>query len=440
MRFREPLRFIFPKSNKGFTLVETMMSVGVMSIVMAGIATAVVSTVKEGEMQAKDSMIAMEDLMVQTAQQDYLTRAAPSYYFLHVPIRSFCGSSEKVPCLRQLDSVTGALAEVNSAPGIPNSIDFYKDVSGELKKVKLSSMSAAGAVNEEVHMMAGTNIDVSRLTAQRKTSFVYASWPLTDEYSEALPILVRKKDAAMLSHLKQFGASWEKAAPGGVALYNVSLNSAKAQALAKSLKDSLVVVYNINRPSQFVVQKVTDILNCPQDAGTKNLCKQAAMLISDFATPTLETAGFANVMAVKTNNVPISSGFTANANIGSRAHLTSKYIPTSKSVLVQGNWFAGTNTATDYLFPRNSFSLYDDRAILQGDLSYSPVDIKRIQHYMNANGNEATLVMLPVDLGYIKLKESRQFKDKFDLVVESASHEVIVLVPSIKYKTDADTG
>lgn len=416
-----------------------MISVGVMSIILAGIATAVVSTVKEGEIEAKDSLNSMEDLMVQTAQQDYLTRAAPSYYFLHVPIRSFCGSSAKIPCLRQLDPATGALTEVNSSPGIPNSIDFYKDTSGEMKKTKLPGMSAAGAVNDAVHMMMGANIDVSRLTAQRKTSFVYASWPLTDEYSEALPILVRKKDAAMLSHIKQFGASYENAAPKGISFYNVSLTPAKAQKLVKDLKDSLVVAYNINRPNQFVLQKVTDIMNCPQDATTKNLCKQAGMLISDLATPGLEAAGFANTMVVKTDDVPISSSFTANAAPGSRQHLTSKYIPTSKSVLVQGNWFAGTNTSNDYLFPRKSFSLYDDRPMLQGDLDFSPVDVKRIQHYMNANGSDASIVLLPVDLGYIKLKESKQFKDKFDLVVESASHEVIVLVPSIKLKTDADT-
>lgn len=419
--------------------METMISVGIMSIVMAGIATAVVSTVQDAEIEAKDSVNSMEDLMMQTAQQDYLTRAAPSYYFLHVPIRTFCGSSEKIPCLRQLDPASGALLEVNSAPGIPTSIDFYKDTSGEMKKTKLPGMSAAGAVNEAVHMMAGATIDVSRLTAQRKTSFVYASWPLNDEYSEALPILVRKKDAAMLSHIKQFGASHENPAPAGVSFYNVSLTPAKAQLLAKSLKDSMVVVYNINRPNQFVVQRITDIINCPQDAMTKNMCKQAGMLISDLATPGLEAAGFANTIAVKTNNIQMASGFSANTAAGSRTHLTSKYIPTSKSVLVQGNWFAGTNTSTDYLFPRSSFSLYDERTELQGDLNYSPVDVKRIQHYMNANGSDATLVMLPVDLGYIKLKESKQFKDKFDLVVESASHEEVVLVPSIKYKNETNT-
>jgi len=45
-------------------------------------------------------------------------------------------------------------------------------------------------------------------------------------------------------------------------------------------------------------------------------------------------------------------------------------------------------------------------------------------------------VVLPVDLGYIKLKQSVQFADKFDLVVTSASHQEIVLVPSIKLKSD----
>ncbi|AZZ36675.1 hypothetical protein CIK05_07700 [Bdellovibrio sp. qaytius] len=434
----KPLRDLFLKSNKGFTLVETMVSVGIMSVVLAGLATAVVRTVQDGETQAKDSMNSMEDLMVQTAQQDYLIRAAPSYYFLHVPIRSACSGGEKVPCLRHIDPATGALTPLAPGAGIPATIDFYKDVSGELKNVKLSGMSAAGDISDQVHMMSADVVDVSKLTSQKNNSYVYASWPLYDDSSDALPILVRKKGAAILTHIKQLGSSYENAAPTGISLFNVALTPDKAQILAADLKDSLAVIYNINRPSQFVVQKIASATNCPFDATSKGFCKTTGNSISTMATTQLEAAGFANIMALKIDNVLVSSGFDENGPVGTRTHLSSKYIPTSKAVSVQGSWF-GANGSTDYLFPRNSFGLFDERPGYQGDLSYSPVDVKRIQHYLNANNSDTSLVVLPVDLGYIKLKQSVQYVDKYDLVVTSASHEEIILVPSIKLKTDTES-
>lgn len=435
MGSNEPSHFNFLKSNRGFTLVETMVSVGIMSIVLAGLATAVVNTVRDGEIQAKDSMNVMEDLMVQTAQQDYLTRAAPSYYFLHVPIRSFCSGSEKVPCLRQIDPATGALVQVSGGAGIPNTIDFYKDLSGDLKKIKLSGMSAAGAINDSVNMMLGETIDVSKLTAQRNNSYVYASWPLFDDNSEALPVLVRKKNAAILTHIKQFGASYQNSAPAGISLFNVTLTPDKVDMLVKDLKDSLAVVYNISRPTQFVVQRITSALNCPKDATSKNFCKTTGNSISTFSTAPLEAAGFPNTVALKLDPVQISGSYTPNGTVGTRTHLASAFIPTSTSISLSGNWFAA-NGGQDYLFPRNSFSLYDDRSAFQEDLSYSPVDVKRIQHYFDMNSADASLVVLPVDLGYIKLRQSAQFQNKYDLVVTSASHEEIILVPSIKEKGD----
>jgi prepilin-type N-terminal cleavage/methylation domain-containing protein len=434
----KPSRDLFSKSNKGFTLVETMVSVGIMSVILAGLATAVVTTVRDGEVQAKESMTSMEDLMVQTAQQDYLTRAAPSYYFLHIPIRSFCSGSEKIPCLRQIDPATGGLVQVNSTAGIPATIGYYKDVSGELKNTKLSGMSASGDINNEVHMISNDTLDVSKLTSQKNNSYVYASWPLYDEYSEALPILVRKKGAAILTHIKQYGASYENEAPTGISLFQVALTTDKAQILANDLKDSLAVIYNINRPSQFVIQKITNTTNCPLDASTRGFCKTTGNSISPLATTQLDSDGFNNVMALKIDNLQISGEYDDNGQVGSRAHLSSKLIPTSKSVSVQGSWFAG-NGSNDFLFPRSSFSLFDDRPGYQGDLSYSPVDVKRIQHYLNANNSDTSLVVLPVDLGYIKLKQSAQYADKFDLVVTSASHLEIILVPSIKLKSDTDS-
>lgn len=434
----EPSCFNFLKSNKGFTLVETMVSVGIMSIVLAGLATAVVNTVRDGELQAKDSMNVMDDLMVQTAQQDYLTRAAPSYYFLHVPIRSFCSGSEKVPCLRQIDPQTGSLVQVSGNAGIPNTIDFYKDISGDMKETKLSGMSASGDINDSVHMMSGETVDVSKLTAQRNNSYVYASWPLFDDNSEALPVLVRKKNAAILTHIKQFGASYENSAPVGISLFDVALTPDKADALVKDLKDSLAVVYNINRPTQFVIQRVTNALNCPHDATTKNFCKTTGKSISTLATDPLEAAGFPNTVALKLDNVQISGSYTPNGMVGTRTHLASRYIPTSTSVSLSGNWFAAIGSS-DFLFPRGSFSLYDERPGFQGDLSFSPVDVKRIQHYLNANNSDTSLVVLPVDLGYIKLRQSAQFQNKYDLIVTSASHEEIILVPSIKEKGDPNS-
>lgn len=434
----KPSRCAFIKSNKGFTLVETMVSVGIMSIVLAGLATAVVNTVQDGEAAAKESMTSMEDLQVQTAQQDYLTRAAPSYYFMHVPIRSFCSGSDKIPCLRQIDPATGSLTQVNASNGIPSTIGYYKDVSGDLKNIKLSGMSASGDVNDEVHMMSGDTVDVSRLTAQKNNSYVYASWPLYDEFSEALPILVRKKGASILTHIKQYGASYENSAPTGISLFDVALAADKAQSLAADLKDSLAVIYNINRPNQFVVQRISNATSCSYDTTTKAFCKTTGNSISPLATTPLEATGFENVMALKIDNLQISQNFNDNGSVGSKTHLTSKYIPTSKSVSVQGSWFAASGS-NDFLFPRNSFSLYDDRPGYQGDLSYSPVDVKRIQHYLNANNSDTSLVILPVDLGYIKLKQSAQFSDKYDLVVTSASHQEVILVPSIKLKTDAES-
>lgn len=437
--FDEPFRFNFLKSNKGFTLVETMVSVGIMSVVLAGLATAVVNTVRDGEIQAKDSMNAMEDLMVQTAQQDYLTRAAPSYYFLHVPIRSFCSGSEKIPCLRKIDPSTGALTGISGGNGIPSTIDFYKDVSGEMKKTKLSGMSASGEINNSVSMMSSENVDISKLTTQNSNSYVYASWPLFNEESEALPILVRKKNASYLTHIKQFGASYENTAPAGISLFNVSLTTDKANILVNDLKDSLAVIYNVNRPTQFVIQKITQALNCPKDPSTQNFCKVTGKSIStSSATDDLLAVGFANTIALKLENVQISGTYAANAGAGSRTHLASRYIPTSTSVSISGNWFAAGGGG-DYLFPRSSFSLADDRPSFQGDLDYSPVDVKRIQHYYNMNSHEATLVVLPVDLGYIKLKQSAQFPDKYDLIVTSSSHEEVILVPSIKEKNDPNS-
>lgn len=427
----------FCESNKGFTLVETMVSVGIMSIILAGLATAVVQTVKDGEVEAKDSMNSMEDLMVQSAQQDYLTRAAPSYYFLHVPIRSFCSGSEKIPCLRYIEPATGKLTQI-SGGGIPSTIGFYKDVSGEMKDVKLNGMSASGDINDQVHMMSGDTLDVSKITSAKKNSYVYASWPLVDDKSEALPILVRKKDAAILTHIKQFGASYENSAPTGISLFNVSLTADKAKLLAENLKDSMVVVYNINRPSQFVIQKVTNTMNCPQDGMTRSFCKTTGNSISPLATTPLDADAFNNVMAIKIDNLNISSSFAENAKAGSRTHLASKYIPSSTSVSVLGSWF-GSSGANDYLFPRSSFSLFDERPGYQGDLSFSPVDVKRIQHYLNANNSDTSLVVLPVDLGYIKLKQSAQYQDKYDLVVTSTSHAEVILVPSIKIKSDPES-
>lgn len=438
MGLKKPLRYYFLKSNKGFTLVETMVSVGIMSIVLAGIAVSVVNTVRDGEIEAKDSMNAMEDLMVQTAQQDYLTRAAPSYYFLHVPIRSFCSGSEKVPCLRQIDPANGKLTQVSSGGGIPTTIDFYKDISGDMKKIKLSGMSAAGDINDSVHMMSGEAIDVSKISMQRNNSYVYTSWPLFDENSEALPILVRKRDASILTHIKQFGASYENSAPTGISLFDVALTPDKAQLLVKNIKDSLAVVYNINRPTQFVIQRITHALSCPQDASSKNFCKTTGNSISTLATDSLEAAGFSNTIALKLENVQISGTYSDNGVVGARTHLASRYIPTSTSVSLSGNWFAATG-GNDYLFPRGSFSLYDDRPGFQGDLAFSPVDVKRIQHYLNANNSDTSLVVLPVDLGYIKLKQSLQFPNKYDLIVTSASHHEVVLVPSIKEKGDPDS-
>lgn len=434
----KPSRPIFFKSNKGFTLVETLVSVGIMSIILAGLATAIVQTVRDGEVQARDSMNSMEDLKVQSAQQDYLARAAPSYYFLHVPIRSFCSGSEKVPCLRFIDPSTGRLTQLAGTGGIPSSIGFYKDISGDLKDVKLNGMSAAGDINDQVHMMNGESVDVSRLTSAKKNSYVYASWPLVDDQSEALPILVRKKDAAILTHIKQFGASYENAAPTGISLFNVSLTADKAKALAENLKDSMVVVYNINRPTQFVVQKITNTMNCPQDGMTRSFCKTTGNSISPLATTPLDADAFNNVMAVKIDNLTISGSYSENAVAGSRTHLASKYIPTSTSVKVGGSWFGSTG-GNDYLFPRGSFSLYDERPGYQGDLSFNPVDVKRIQHYLNANNSDTSLVVLPVDLGYIKLKQSVQHQDKYDLVVTSSSHPEVILVPSIKIKSDPDS-
>ena len=435
----KPSRAAFIKSNKGFTLVETMVSVGIMSVVLAGLATAIVSTLRDGEASAKESMNAMEDLQVQTAQQDYLTRAAPSYYFMHVPIRSFCSGSEKVPCLRKIDPATGALTGINSGSGLPATIDFYKDVSGDMKKTKLSGMSASGEINSSVYMMSGSNVDISKLTTQSNNSYVYASWPLFNENSEALPILVRKKNASYLTHIKQFGASYENTAPAGISLFNVALTADKAQLLVKDLKDSLAVVYNVNRPTQFVIQKITQALNCAKDSTTQNFCKVTGKSISvSAATDDLVAVGFANTVALKLDNVQISGAYSANAPAGSRTHLASGYIPTSTSVSISGNWFAAGG-AGDYLFPRSSFSLADDRADFQGDLDYSPVDVKRIQHYYNMNSHEATLVVLPVDLGYIKLKQSAQFPEKYDLVVTSSSHEEVILVPSIKEKNDPNS-
>lgn len=434
----KPSCFTFLKPNKGFTLVETMVSVGIMSIVLAGLATAVVNTVQDGEAAAKDAMNSMEDLQVQTAQQDYLTRAAPSYYFMHIPIRSFCSGSEKIPCLRQIDPATGGLTQVNPSAGIPPTISYYKDISGELKNTKLSGMSASGDVSDEVHMMIGSAVDVSRLTSQKNNSYVYASWPLYDDTSEALPILVRKKGASILTHKKQFGASYQNSAPTGISLFDISLTSDKAQVFASELKDSLAVIYNINRPTQYVVQKITYATNCAYNSSTKSFCKTTGNSISPLATTPLEADGFMNVMALKIDNLQISQSFDDNGSDGGKTHLTSKYIPTSKSVNVQGSWFAA-NGGNDYLFPRNSFSLYDERPGYQGDLSFSPVDVKRIQHYLNANNSDTSLVVLPVDLGYIKLKASSQFADKYDLVVTSASHQEVILVPSIKLKSDTDS-
>lgn len=434
----KPSLGLFFKSNKGFTLVEALVSIGIMSVILAGLATAVVNTVRDSEDQAKDAMNSMEDLAIQSAQQDYLTRAAPSYYFLHVPIRSFCAGSEKIPCLRQIDPATGNLTQVNAGTGFASTINFYRDVSGELKDTKLSGMSATGAINDEVHMMSGETLDVSRLTSQRNNSYVYASWPLFDESSEALPIMVRKNNAAILTHLKQYGASYENAAPAGISLFQLALATDKAQALANDLKDSMAVIYNINRPSQFVVQKITDATNCPQDSTTKSFCTTTGNSISPLATTPIEADGFNNVMALKIDNLQISKTFDNDGSAGSRTHLTSLYIPTSRSVNVQGSWFS-SNGSNDFLFPRSSFSLFDERQGYQGDLSYSPVDVKRIQHYLNANNSDTSLVVLPVDLGYIKLKKSIQYPDKLDLVVTSASHQDLVLVPSIKLANDAET-
>lgn len=438
MNKAKPSLFNIIKSSKGFTLVETMVSVGIMAVVIAGMSIAVVDTVRQGETEAKDSINSMENLMIQTAQQDYLTRAAPSYYFLHVPIRSFCSGSGKVPCLRKIDPTTGALTEVNSAPGVPSTFDFYKDVSGEMKSVKLSGMSAAGVINDSIKMMAGSTVDVSKLTTATNNSYIYASWPLFDEQSKPLPILVRKKNASFLTHVKQYGASYENPAPSSISLFNVALNIDKADALVSELKDSLAVVYNINRPNQFVVQRIQTAVNCPKDSTTKNFCKLKSNEINSDATPMFEPGGFANMIAMTIVNVNMTSSFAANGTAGSRAHLASDMIPNSTSVNVLGNWFASSGT-NDYLFPRNSFSLHDDRSDFQADLNFSPVDVKRIQHYMNMNSVDTSLVVLPVDLGYIKLKQSPQYENKYDLVVVSASHEEIILVPSVKEKNDPNS-
>lgn len=417
-----------------------MVSVGIMSVVIAGLSVAVVNTVRSGEVEAKESMASMEDLMVQTAQQDYLIRAAPSYYFLNVPIRSFCSGSEKIPCLRQIDPATGKLVQVSNggSGGIPSIFSFYKDASADLKKTKLAGMSASGDINDDISMMAGQAVDVSKLTAAKNNSYVYASWPLFDDKSEALPILVRRKNASILVHKKQFGASYENEAPNSMSLFEVTLTPAKAAELVKDLKDTLAVVYNINRPNQFVVQKITSAVNCPQDGTTKNYCKVTGNSISTLATDGLVAEDFANSVVLKIEPLPISTTLVQDGREGSRTHLANDMIPTSRSVNVSGNWFAATGS-NDYLFPRGSFSLYDERPGYQGDLSYSPVDVKRIQHYLNANNSDTSLVVLPVDLGYIKLKQSPQFQNKYDLVVVSASHQEIILVPSVKQKDDPDS-
>lgn len=265
------------KNQKGFTLVEIVVAVGIMGIVTyAG-----VSAYQYFMGQSKKELKKLDNISEFTLFAKDVAKLAEgagiSTYYLNFPITKSCGQASQgsiatTPCLQTLDSkevfhpITST--DLPSNLNNPNNlcIQFYRDAFGSLKRKK--AFPGDNSRKEDLLHNEAFTYDFDKS--------VYATWPLVDESSKPFVVMKRRSDGLVL---RTMDAPFSASNPSS----QYAFFKAQGELNISQLEGYPFLIYGSLFVDQFMIHVAEDIVSCHENrafcdsqAQTYNSCMKLA--------------------------------------------------------------------------------------------------------------------------------------------------------------------
>ena len=368
-------------NNRGFTLIETLAAVMLISIVFMGVI--------EGANQFFSTSVAA----IQLGSQDKVRRkfgldfisaiesADISLHFQHLPITAGGTCVTGQPCVQSLSSSN--VLQPYALAGA-STVEFFRDAQGTLAPGTAFGNNVQGDVNASQVIQ---NLPLS-IGANLTSTPVYVTWPLVDENSGAFVLLKSTSLGVSFTFPDTFATPSPPDSAGNWAIF-----SASAAGIApSSLAGNLLVIYNAYSDNQFFFQTITNAMDCSQPpAPAASQCTTiASSLNSTFNTGCLNSA--VGSKACPTGSVG-TNGQTQNyyalnlQTVDSTAF--SAFLPAG--VPSAGTW--GSQSADFFIFPTAFFSVTNAN---EPDLTAS-ADIRKIVHFYHSNALQESFFAIPVE-------------------------------------------
>lgn len=234
--------------NSGFSLVETLVALAVFAVV-----TGLVMQYTKVFFQEKEVLRAyIEKSNVTSFGTRFISMAVSAdlgTLFLHLPIPTVC-VSDRLPCIQSVNRETGELTPLVN-PDLPETIEFYKDSSGELENHLASSAAPSAVFDATYEVNKRLPGSLSGLANQASVT-----WPLNDKNSLEFPVLSRFNSSVVFRFVAITASS--KATPGEFILTTFNGTSGDLDRLL----GMPLIIYNVYSPQQYIVRWLREFVSC----------------------------------------------------------------------------------------------------------------------------------------------------------------------------------
>lgn len=461
------------KRLAGFTLIEIIVTMGLVSIVSFGAITLMLNNAKQNQTLVDSVKTGTTDYLKKEAFIQFGLDASIASDFQNFPVAASGCWGKPVPCLRVTNNYkkftfSPVTATVASGLNLNSGFQFYTDKSGEIKTKTIESVNLTGqTITTKLKASdAYTILDVANwhefyfthpLCDQKSTGvcnhgdmpFVVMTKsekdinlsfnnilaklgkincdPLVTDSTFKLPKNVGTENYKDMSSSLSNGYAFFKA---DSLLSNTTSNSVTDEQI-NSLKGKLLLIYDRSNISNYIVQYIEDIIRC--STSTTNIPIITNTFCNDVYNDYIQQSGQRFPLVSSPVDIQVKKEMRGSflvklssidpSNVDPQVtRLINKYIPEITNFEGLTNPVVWRNQSSVYMFPTKHFSFYressSDSSVINWYSGTTDGDI--VQNYSNAeycaNGEAPSLAAVPISLTAYYLRDP-------NLPNESCNHQ-----------------
>lgn len=386
------------KSERGFSLTEIMIAMGIMAVVAFGGFQAYEYFVKQTKKEASKMDDLSEFNLLTKDLLKFAEGAGISTAYLNLPIKvKDCDESE--PCLKKLVNESFKNLEAGEIPPILQSqtcIQFFRDANAVLDQKK--------AYPDKIDK--DKVFEIKDMEIETPTVETFATWTLKDENSPPIILMKSREGGVVMNLIRQ--PTVEVSIDNNInnVRYALYQSDAPLEEIMK-VKEYPFLIYNSLYNNHYVIQQASDIISCGQDeSGCKTLIEKISRttLDSSFNGTVAVDAGWpSKVYAIKFDAINFSTPFFQNV-------LTQQKLPAD----CKTSWGDGKQPADNYFFPSFAYSVWQESGVGADLAGPDAVNILNLSHYYTTRGQSNTgkglMVALPIDIFSYKVEKQADGK------------------------------